>query len=877
MFLIPGTRLGPYEILATIGAGGMGEVYKALDTKLEREVAIKVLPNALARDSERLARFEREAKVLASLNHPNIATIYAIEESSEGKAIAMEFVPGDTLKGPLPLETALNYAKQIAEALEAAHEKGITHRDLKPPNIMITPEGVVKVLDFGLAAVPSREASSDSSSSPTLSMAATQTGVIMGTAGYMSPEQAAGKPVDRRADIWSFGVVLWEMITGARLFEGETISHTLADVLRAPIDFAKLPVTTPLVVVELLRRCLDRNTRRRLRDIGEARITIEKYLANPASGTVGLQQIEGGATSKWAWVLAGVLGVATLAMGFVSFRHATEEPPRVIKTSLLPPENAVFRQNNIPAVSPDGKRIAFVAMSEGKFSVWVRGLDSLAARALPGTEGAFLPFWSPDSRTIAFFADEKLKKIEIAGGPALALCDAAGAFGGTWSRKDVIVFNSGGGIFRVSATGGSVTPLTTLDWASGEITHRYPWFLPDGRHFLYTAVNQDSRKTVVYAADLDSDQRKLIVAAASNVAYAPPGYLLFVRERTLMAQIFDAGKLQTLGDAVPIAEQVDAANGFERFQFSISQNGVLAYVAGGSGSGALQLTWFDRTGKALGIVGKPAYINTPRLSPDGKTVATDRLDPSSNNRDIWLLDVAHGTEQRLTFADQNWFPVWSPDAKRVVYLRLSSQKMLAKAVDGTGPEEEVEAAAKAPQDWTRDGRYLISATQAANPKTGNDLWALPFMPGKSGVSGKPLALRNTEFQEYHGRVSPDGRWLAYQSNESKRSEIYVVGFPKLSGRWQVSVNGGTRPVWSRDGRELYFLGLEDTLMAVAVKSGEQFQAGAPQPLFNVRLSGNANASYDVSADGRFLFATTTEQAARVPMTVVVNWQSMLKK
>jgi serine/threonine protein kinase len=868
--------LGPYEILAPIGAGGMGEVYKAIDTKLDREVAIKVLPNDLARDPERLARFEREAKVLASLNHPNIATIYAIEESPEGIAIAMELVLGHTLQGPLPLDTALNYARQIAEALEAAHEKGITHRDLKPPNIMIAPDDVVKVLDFGLASLPGHETDSTTSNSPTLTMAATQTGMVMGTAAYMSPEQAAGKPVDRRADIWSFGVVLWEMITGAKLFEGETISHTLADVLRAPIDFAKLPAATPPPVVELLKRCLDRDPRRRLRDIGEARIAIEKYLADPASAAAPLRT-ELRVPSKWALTLAALLGAAALALGFVSYRHLTEEPPRITKASLLPPQKGEFRQNSIPAVSPDGRWIAFVAASQGKVLLWVRGLDSLAARALPGTEGAFLPFWSPDSRTIAFFADGKLKKIEIAGGQALTLCDVAGAFGGSWSRNDVIVFNNGSNIVRVPAAGGSVTPVTTLDWASGEITHRYPWFLPDGRHFLYTIVNQNSAKTAVYAADLASAEHKLIAPAPSNAAYALPGYLLFVRERTLLAQPFDTGKLQTTGDAIPIAEQVDAANGFERNHFSISQNGVLAYVSGGPGSGALQLTWYDRTGKALAGVGKPAYINTPRLSPDGKTVATDRLDPASNNRDIWLLDVARGSEQRLTFADQNWFPVWSPDGRRVVYLRLSSQKVLSKSADGTGPEEEVEAAAKAPQDWTRDGRYLISATQFANPKTGNDLWALPFVPGKSVAAGKPLPLRNSEFQEYHGRVSPDGRWLAYQSNESKRTEVYVVAFPGLNGHWQVSVNGGSRPVWSRDGRELYFLDPDNKLMAVPVRSGEQFQAGAPQPLFDVRLSGNANASYDVSADGRFLFATPTEQAATLPMTVVVNWPAMLKK
>jgi len=565
MPLASGTHLGPYEITAALGAGRMGEVYKARDTKLDRDVAVKVLPASLARDPERLARFEREAKVLASLNHPNIAQIYGLQEADGIQALVMELVPGATLRGPVPMDQALSIAGQVAEALGAAHEKGITHRDLKPANVMITPEGVVKVLDFGLAAVsqPSGSGEGNPTNSPTLTISPTRAGMILGTAAYMSPEQARGQSVDRRADIWSFGVLLWEMLTGRQLFHGDTVSDILAGVLKDEPDFEQVPEQ----VRPLLRRCLQKEPKKRLRAIGDWDALLSRDSHAAGIGVVDPSPISAPLLSRLGlagWIAAGVLAIAAVAFDLIAYRHGAEEPPRVIKTSVLLPEKATFVPQSLPAVSPDGRRLAFLATGPGGGLLWVRDLDSLVARPLAGTEGAFEPFWLPDSRSIGFFASGKLKKIEVAGGPALALCDLAGnnPRGGSWSKNDVILFAvNNSGLLRVSAAGGSATPATTLDQASGEIGHRYPWFLPDGHHFLYLAAIAPAVNSAVYVGDVDSKNRQPIIRVNSNAIYSPPGYLLFVRERTLMAQPFDATKLQTTGDAVPVAEQIDPAPG----------------------------------------------------------------------------------------------------------------------------------------------------------------------------------------------------------------------------------------------------------------------------------------------------------------------------
>jgi len=897
-----GTQLGPYEILSAIGAGGMGEVYQAHDTKLGRDVAIKVLPEAFAHDPERLSRFQREAKMLASLSHPNIATIHGLEHSNSTHFLIMELVSGETLAERIkrdravPVEEALKIAVQIAEALESAHEKGIIHRDLKPANVKVTPEGKVKVLDFGLAkAFAGDAANDDPSNSPTLSLAATMHGVILGTAAYMSPEQARGKAVDKRTDIWAFGCVMYELLCGRPAFEGEDITEILAAVVKTEPDWSRLPESTPPAIRVLLRRCLQKDKTLRLQAAGDARIEIHEALTSPAAAEPGAAQRKN--RERLAWSVTAIAIVATLALSFVHFRGPTEET-RILKMSVLPPEKAVFNARSLPAVSPDGHRLAFVLTLDGKDTLWVRDLDSLAARPLPGTEGAHEPFWSPDSRFIAFFAGGKLKKIDVAGGPALTLCDAALGYGGSWSKGDVIVFapTSTGGLFRVPVAGGTATPVTALDSATAETSHRFPWFLPDGRHFLYTALNTDREKTAVYVGDLDSKTRRLVVVALSNAVYAQPGYLLFLREGTLMAQPFNAGKVQASGDPFPIAEQVDsnfsggvAAQG----QFSSSQNGVLAYTSGGGGGRNVQLTWFDRSGKTTGTLGAPGVLQWPAISPDGNTVAADRDDQQTGFFDLWLHDLARGTASRFTFNSKtNAYPVWSPDGSHIAFSSTrdggGGSNVYQKATSGVAQDEALDKAnpglGKRPEDWSRDGRYIIELV--VGPKYA--IWVLPLFGDR-----KPFPYLQTDFNENWARLSPNGQWLAYVSDETKRDEVYVQTFPTRGGKWQVSTNGGSRPVWSRDGKELFFiggvtntptlLGADQKLMAVevksdAVKGGAKFEAGLPKPLFDTHLPANVlNVLFDVSKDGRFLMPIQLEQTASVPMTVVANWTAGLRK
>ena len=648
MPLAPGTRFGPYEILAPLGAGGMGEVYRARDTKLDREVAVKVLPAALARDPERLARFEREAKVLASLNHPHIAQLYGVEDG----ALIMELVEGEAPQGPLPIETALGYARQIADALEAAHEKGIVHRDLKPGNVKVTPDGQVKVLDFGLAAVtPGPAGSSNPADSPTLTMAAaTQLGTIMGTAAYMSPEQASGKPADRRADIWSFGVVLWEMLTGRQLFEGETVSHTLADVLRGPIDFDKLPRETPAGIRGLLRRCLDRNVKNRLRDIGEARVAIDAALAGEAPVPESTP-VKGRARWRWlGWIVAALLAVDLGPLAYLHFRENSPAPVVSMRFQIQAPENTTLGAHF--SLSPDGRKLAF----ETGGRVWVHSLESGESRDLTATEGA--PFWSPDSRFIGYVFQNKIKKIEATGGPPQTVADLPGSWRlGAWNQDGVIVFGTPSGLFRVAASGGVPVGITAIDPARQEDYHANPSFLPDGRHFVYSRHSTDRQNGAIYlgSVDLRPEQQssKLLVASNWAPGYAPSadpstGYLLFMREGTLMARPFDNRRMELKGQAVPVAEQVaDNLGGTGGHgAFSASANDVLVFQR--SALSERQLTWYDREGKVLETTGEPGDYRDLAISPDGTRAAVSKKNGTASN--IWLLDLSRGgTSTRFTF------------------------------------------------------------------------------------------------------------------------------------------------------------------------------------------------------------------------------------
>jgi Tol biopolymer transport system component len=936
--LQPGARLGLYEIVAPLGAGGMGEVYRARDTKLNRDVALKLLPDLFAADADRLARFQREAQVLASLNHPHIAQIYGLEDSSPStgsgqaaiRAIVMELVEGATLadriayvgralSGPptspdlirsgLQVDEALSIARQIAEALEAAHDKGVIHRDLKPANVMITHGGLVKVLDFGLAAVAQGSGPDIGvTNSPTLTMAATRAGVILGTAGYMSPEQAAGKPVDKRADIWSFGVILWEMLAGQRLFDGETVSHTLADVLRAEIDFNTLPSDTPPVIRDLLRRCLDRDVRNRLRDIGEARVTIQKYLPNPAANVTVAAPAGAAGRSSWltsvAWSVAVVAAASAGALAFVHFR---ERPPAAesVRFQILPPEQTAFTTTAV--LAPDGKRLVFDAPGpDGRAVLWVRSLDSLDARPLPGTEGASPgPFWSPDSRFLAFGVNGfpgRLKKVEASGGPPQTLCEYTGGFReGAWNTGGVIVFGAGpNGLARVPDAGGAPSLVTKIDPSRAEVQHAGPTFLADGLHFLYHRESRARENRGIYLGSIDArpdaQSATRLLAADSDPVYVPSsgagGSLLFLREGALMAQSFD-GRSTLTSDAIPVAEDVGNLGSYG--WFSASATGALAFRTGRGAAATSALLWLDRQGKRLDQVGPPADYREVQLSPDGKRVVATRMEGvggvasagSLLNTRVWIAELTRGIFSRLNSGGGNEAsPAFSPDG-RVAYstnftLNGAVGDLYRVPADGVGSPEPLlvkSGTIKHPNDVSPDGRFLIYDDHTAQRQ---DLWILP-LDTPPGTERKPVPFVVTPADETFGQFSPDGKWIAYSSDESGRREVYVQGFdptrsPAVAvGKWQISTAGGDKPRWAKNGKELYYLAPDRKMMAVSVKLGSTFEPGVAVPLFDTKAVGFF--PYDVSADGRFLVNTVSDVAASTstPVTIVLNWQAGLKR
>jgi serine/threonine protein kinase len=890
MAILPGKRLGPYEVLSAIGAGGMGEVYLARDSRLNRDVALKALPSAFASDTERMARFEREARLLAALNHPHIAAIYGLEESSGTRALVMELVDGPTLAeriaaGPIPLDEALPIAKQIAEALEYAHDHGVIHRDLKPANIKVKPDGTVKVLDFGLAkALSDDPAAVDMSNSPTLSMAATMAGTILGTAAYMSPEQAKGRAADRRADIWAFGVVLFEMLTGRRLYTGENGAETLASVIKDEVPFDRLPSATPPAIRNLLRRCLDKSAKRRLQHIGEARILIEDVL----SGAAIAEPVAAAPRQQHpvAWIaLAAVLLVALASLAFVHFRESPA-PQQTIRFQLSGPENSNV---SFFQLSPDGQYIAFIEQKEGQAQLWVRPLGSLEAQPLRGTDDATYPFWSPDSASIGFFAQGKLKKIAVTGGEPQVLCDATAGRGGSWSAAGVIIFspNIGGPLYRVAAAGGVPSQVTKMTGSVSGDTDRYPEFLPDGHTFLYTRLSGKAGTEGIYAGTLEGTQPVHLLPDESSSKYASAapfsraGYLLFRRKTTLMAQPFDPNRLKTSGEMFPIAEKVGTDTNTGNVAFSASANGELAYRSG-SVFDARQFAWMDRSGKQLGIVTKPAATYSGALSPDEKQIAMSIL-PDATTGDIWLQDVTRAVISRFTFEPgRSSEAVWSPDSSRIVYSQIigANFSIYQKAVNGAGAGELLKAGGinLIATDWSPDGKFIVYSDYSDT--TNEDLWLLPLEGDR-----KPILFLQTPFNESDGHFSPDGRWMAYMSNESGRDEVYVQTFPATGSKWQVSTAGGRFPRWSKDGHELFYIAADQKLMTVAVKPGaagsRSFEAGSPQPLFEIKsIPSPLLFSYQASADGRrFLvnIPATGEGSAPTPFTVVVNWQAGLKK
>jgi eukaryotic-like serine/threonine-protein kinase len=886
-------QIGHYLVTARIGRGGMGEVWRATDTKLGREVAIKLLPRVFAGDPIRLARFKREAQLLAALNHPGIAAIYGIEENTENgaPALVMELVEGPTLAdrihaGAIPVDEALPILRQIAEALEFAHERGIVHRDLKPANIKLTPEGQVKVLDFGLAkAMGPDEASADISNSPTLSLAMTEAGLLLGTAAYMAPEQAKAKPVDRRADIWAFGCVAYEMLAGRKAFDGETVSDVLAGIIKGEPEWSALPKTTPLSMQRLLRRCLQKDVRQRLQAIGDARIAIDETLSGAAAEadaavSAGRQPEAKSKTPlrrALPWALGAIAVFFTDYAAWLALKPAPQQD--VIRFAVAPTENMLLPYGGEMSLSPDGRSLVFLgAAPSAPGTLWVRPLDSLTAHQLPGTEGAFLPFWSPDSQEIGFEAGGKLEKIAVSGGTPQALCDLKGFSGATWSRDGVILFARGGSLYRVPDTGGEPALVLAPDPARQEVDLVDPQFLLDGRHFLFEGYVGLAQQYSLAVGSLDSKQVVDLGPIGSDALYAPPGYIFYLDQNALMARPFNARALRFTGAALPVAPSVARLSGSTNYgYFSVSAAGVLAYQPS-AGGGDNEMTWFSRAGQKLGTAGQPGRYSNPALSADGSRLAVGV--GVTGKRNLWVYDLKRGTASRLTFgsADDYLDPVWTGDDSRIFFSadRGGHRDIYEKAANGLGSEEPVFQSAgqqKAINDLSSDGRYAIYDTSSAGD---NELWVLPLLGDR-----KPVAFVQGGFSARSARFSPNGRFVAYSSTETGEPEIYVRTFPQQTGKWQISPSGGTEPMWRRDGKELFYFTPDNQLMVVPVSTDAgSFQAGIPKPLFQPHLVSFSTWRniYVPSPDGqRFLMLTPAGEAKPEPITVVVNWPALLRQ
>ncbi len=884
MALTSGTRLGPYEILSAIGAGGMGEVYQARDTKLGRDVAIKVLPEAFAHDPDRLSRFQREAKMLASLNHPNIATIHGLEQSGGTSYLVMELVSGENLaervkrEGAIPVEESLTIAKQIAEALEAAHEKSIIHRDLKPANVKVTPEGKVKVLDFGLAkAFADERTNEDMSNSPTLSLAATMQGVILGTAAYMSPEQARGKSVDKRTDIWAFGCLLYELLTGKHAFDGEDITDILASVVKTEPDWNRLPQTTPPAMRQLLRRCLRKDRRQRLPDAGAVRIEIDDALAAPATLDPTAPPPPAQTWQRLTRLSLAALGF--LALGGVAAWYLKPSVPRPASPAhlvvALPPGDLLSNSDLSIEISRDGALLTYAAARNGVRQLFLRPLGDPEAKPISGTDGAINPFFSPDGQWIGFFAQGKLKKVSIHGGVPVTLCDAGLSAGGSWGTDDAIVFapSRDSGLWQVSAAGGKAQVLTTPDHAKGEYSHRYPQILPGGKAVVFTALNgfgwDESR---IELLRLDTRERTILVRGGHTGRFVPSGHLIYYRAGNLLAVPFDLARLELAkADPVTIADGVSQSGGVASAKYSVSMEGTLAYVSASPRQFESRLVWVDRQGGVQPIPAPPRAYSGLALSRDGKQVA---VNITSDTQQLWTYDLARETLTQLASGQGSSItPVWTPDGKRIAYRsnRGGGWNLFWRPSDGSGSEERLTTSDKLqiPSSFFPDGQLLAFVEE--NPTTGADIGVLQL--GDPAREAK-LFLQ-TPFNESSPQFSPDGRWLAYSSDESGSSEIYVRPYPGTGGKWRVSSGGGIYPRWNANGRELLYIS-GDKMMAVDVTTSPNFSAGTPRMVF-----GGQDFSYggDVSPDGQrlLLIKPVEQQQAATQINIVLNWFEELKR
>ena len=869
MTLLPGTRLGPYEVVGEIGAGGMGTVYHARDTRLNRDVAVKTIKGPFTE------RFEREARAISSLSHPNICTLFDVGEHEGSGYLVMEYVEGKPIAGPLPFEQAVTYGVQICDALHAAHRKGIIHRDLKPANILATKQGI-KLLDFGLAKLDvagagSSHAELGSAAERATIAALTGAHTIVGTPQYMSPEQIEGREVDGRTDIFAFGCVLYEILTGQRAFEGKTSSSVMAAILASkPRPVEEVAPLTPPALERVVTRCLEKDPEDRWQTARD--VAAELQWVSQGGSRVGLPAVVTGrrrVRERLAWVACGVATLAAIAFAVAWVRRAPAPQPVVRFNVPLPEELATVGPSTI---SPDGRMIAFdAADAGGRRRLWVRALDALEARSVPGTEGSGRPFWSADSRYLGFFAEGKLKKVAVAGGPPQSICDAPRGADGTWGPDGTILFDGAARdpIWKVPAAGGVAQPLVSPAKDSTAANVGWPDFLPDGQRFLYVEIGGPGAEQALMVGSLDASAPKRLLVTGSRVQYAP-GFLLYVREQTLVAHPFDADALEFTGEPIPVGEGlgVDAVG---LASFSVSRTGVLAFRAG-QGRGH-QFIWVDRAGKETPVMEASGQFRDASLSPDGNRLVFESV--STEGPDLWIRDLARGVSSRFTFdprPDLN--PLWSPDGRRIVYTSRNEGVGNLYVKDASGARE-AELLLETPNeklatDWTRDGSHLVFASRTTD--MGWDLWALP-MTGER----KPFQLVRTRFNDLFATVSPNGKYLAYFSDESGELEVYVQEFPEPQNKWQISASGGRAPFWSADGRELYFRDALNSIMVVAVETGDAFKAGAPRKLLQTRFAPIlARTHFRPARDGRFLVLAPAGSEEMAPISVVLNWTGAIR-